>query len=284
MSKTKQYTPRPYFNPIVLDEIENEDQDKNPNDSDSDRDGHHDTQDSVGDTATSENESTYEKRWKDLKKHYDTEVSSLRRKIKDLEESEKSSPSFTPPKTPEDIEAFRNKYPEFYDVMLSVAYGQANATVEKSSTRISELEEKLADAEREKALKVIEKAHADFVQIVNSAEFTNWLETQSSTIQSWVRGNSTDAPAFIRALDLYKLDNGLMTDRKDPSNKETANTFVDNSAAMEVSTKSNGVAVGESNKRTWSRKEIDRMSQTEFDKNEEELTLAMIEGRVIDDK
>lgn len=288
MSKTNKFKPRPYFNPEVLDDLENEDAAaKNPENvstkEDSDHDGRRDTRDNVDASATSENESTYEKRWKDLKKHYDSEVSTLRRKIRELEDNEGSNPPFTPPKTPEDLQKFREQYPEFYDVILSVAHQQANGLVETSSSRIRELEEKLAMTEREKALKLIENAHPDYVPVVNSNDFQEWLEQQTSAIQQWVKENSTDHAAFIRALDLYKLDKGLTTTRKGSSKKEDtkANTFATNSsAAMEVSTKNNSVTVGESGKRIWSRAEIDRMHPTEFEKHEDEITEAMLEGRV----
>lgn len=284
MSKTiKKFAPRPYFNSVVDEELYNEDeeatikaQNTDDNDDDPSDTAGRDTRRST-DPATSD-EDTYEKRWKDLKKHYDTEVSTLRRKIKEMEEE--NDPSFKPPKTVEELESFRKQYPEFYDVMLSVAHQNGSQFASKTDGRIQELEAKLAEAEQEKAFKLIEQAHPDYVKVVADKQFMEWLDKQDSTIQSWVKENSSNAQSFIRALDLYKLDAGLAkppTTRKRGTSNETSTS---SSAALDVSVGSGGVQVGDTNKRIWSRAEINRMTPKDFDKYEEELMAAMMEGRV----
>jgi hypothetical protein len=106
----------------------------------------------------------------------------------------------------------------------------------------------------------------------------DWLDVQDNSIQSWVRTNSNNAKQFIRALDLYKMDSGIT---KHMPNRQTAATKnVDTSAAQNVSVKGASVNVGDSNKRAWTRKEIDRMSASEFALHEAEIDLAHAEGRI----
>lgn len=275
---TKTYTPRPYFNVANLAESEADEQfdhKKNPNGTYGRNPAETDTQDGTND-ATSDNNTDYKKRWIDLKKHYDTEVSDLRRQ---LQENEANKTSFTPPKTTEELEVFRKQNPEFYDVMMSVAHTHVNTYDEAANSRLRQLEEKLAQSEQEKAFAEIEKAHPDYITIVNDASFLEWLDEQDSSIQSWVKTNSNNARQFVRALDLYKLDAGIT--KKIPKRESTKEAKrVNGSSADSVSVSGNSVNIGEGNKRTWSREEINRMSTTQFAELEAELDEAMREGRI----
>lgn len=284
MSNTnKKFTPRPYFNIAAEKEIEEMNNAQNPEQDQDSPSAEGTTPGNSSNKATSGEEATFEKRYKDLKKHYDAEVTRYRSELGTLEEKLNSSTkTFTPPKTVEELEEFRKQNPEFYEVMLSVAYEQANTVAGSTDTnkRISELEAKLTQTEQEKAFALIQQNHPDYVDIVSSQAFADWLDKQTSTVQSMVKGNATDADAFIRALDLYKLDNGGARKRGRPR-KNAAETSVDMSAAQEVTaTGSSSINVGEDGKRIWSREEIKRMSPQEFEKNEEELMAAMTEGRV----
>jgi hypothetical protein len=280
---TGKYTPRPYFNALVDEELDREDKElaaqnlKDEGDTGSAGQATHQNQRATSDGNLED--TTYEKRWRDLKKHYDTEVTKLRDQLKELQENKTS---FKPPKTEEELAAFRNKYPEFYDVMLSVAHQNSSSLVSKTDSRVQELEAKLAEAEQEKAFKEIEKAHPDYVSVVNAQEFLTWLEDQDTTVQSWVKSNSNNARAFIRALDLYKLDAGLAKPQKRTARGSSNETSTSNSsAAQDVRVKSQPTRVGDTNQRTWSRAEIDRMHPDEFEKHEEDIMNAMREGRVL---
>jgi hypothetical protein len=279
MSNTSKYKPRPYVNSVVGEQLYHEEvehtklkEQKEAEEAAFDPhapagQGTH----GAGDKATSL-EVDYEKRWKDLKKHYDTEVSRLRQNVRDLEDS--STVSFTPPKTEEDLEKFRQQNPEFYDVMLSLAHSQ----VTRSGDQLSEMRRKIEDMEQEKALALIARHHPDFETIVKDPKFNAWLEVQDSTIQSWVKDNHDNANAFIRAIDLYKLDAGITKSSSKKQLKETKS--VDTSAAQDVSVSGNSVTVGDTGKRIWSRAEIKRMTPAQFEKFDEEITAAMREGRI----
>jgi hypothetical protein len=271
-TETKKYTPRPYFNVVNYEDPD----EQNPNDNSDQSSANSDTQ--TNREATSE-EATYEKRWKDLKKHYDEEVTRLRQEVRELETTKKEA--FVPPKTTEELESFRKSNPDLYDAMLSVVHNQVNTHGDEASNRIRQLEEVLASTQQEKAFAEIEKAHPDYVSIANDPNFEQWISMQDDTIQSWVKTNSNNARQFIRALDLYKLDSGVTTQM--PNRQASANESRNSqgSAADLVSTPGNKSGnVGDSHKRTWTRAEINRMSGDEFAILEDELTLAMHEGRV----
>jgi hypothetical protein len=297
MSNTKKYKPRPYFNVAVMNELDEEDTvaEQNPyvrytdqdlqNSDTQSKDNKSDTSDKKGSSPNESDskEETFEKRWKDLKKHYDTVVPDLRNKVQDLEVSLEKKNSFNPPKTMEEMESFREQHPEFYDVMLSLAYHQASELGNKSGNRIQQLEEKLAEAEQARAFAEIAKAHPDYLEIVKGQDFSVWLEKQALGVQSWVKDNSNDAALFIRSLDLYKLDTGItkqMPSRKGKESNETRNTM-DTSAADSVSVSGSSISVGDTNKRVWSRDEIRQIiASGQFEKFEEELDEAMSEGRI----
>lgn len=278
----QKYKPRPYFNVANVAAAEAEehfDHKKNQNVTYGRNEADSATQDG-GHDATSNDNTDYKKRWIDLKKHYDTEVSTLRQQLADKEKEK----SFTPPKTAEELEAFRKQNPEFYDVMMSVAHSHLNQYDEQAGSRLRQLEEKLAQSEQEKAFAQIEKAHPDYVKVVNTPEFLEWLDEQDASLQAWVKTNSNNAYQFIRAIDLYKLDAGItkkLPNRKEES-KETKRAPTA-SAADSVSVSGSSVAVGGDGKRIWTREEIQKIIRSgQFEKYEAELDEAMIEGRIRD--
>lgn len=281
MSNTpKTFVNRPYFNSRVEEELAREDEEmvaaQKPDAEDSDHDtGNSDTQNADSQATSDDKESTYEKRWKDLKKHYDQEVTSLRQQLRELQDTN----DFVAPKTEEELQAFRQKYPEFYDVILSVAYEHGKKFGEKTSSRVEDLEKRLFEAEQEKAFKEIEKAHPDYLETVYSDEFMTWLDEQDTVIQSWVKENSNNAGNFIRTLDLYKLDKGIVKTAPKRKASGSNNSSASSSAAEAVSTGSS-VSVGDTGKRVWSKAEISKMSDKDFEKYEEEIMQAMVEGRI----
>ena len=89
-----------------------------------------------------------------------------------------------------------------------------------------------------------------------------------------VYSNSDDADLASRALDLFKRDLGLdVSQVTESSSKPTTQ-----SAADLVSTKTTSVEPRQ--EKIWSEKEIAALSMDEFDRYEQEISLAMQEGRI----
>jgi len=214
----------------------------------------------------------YKKRYDDLKKHYDSKLNEFKSREEEL--LGQVTPEYTAPKTPEELEEFKNQYPDVFEVVETVAHLQSESKAKVLEERLSKLqdrEEQLIQQESEKRLL---ENHPDFDDIRNSDDFHAWAKEQPEAIQDWIYKNATDADLASRAIDLFKKDIGLDTPkRKRSSSKKTS------SAADMVSTKT--TSVEPTQEKIWSEKEIAAMSMAEFDKHESEISDAMQQGRII---
>ena len=216
----------------------------------------------------------YKKRYDDLKKHYDSKLNEFKSREQELlEEAANSRPSYVAPKSPEELEKFREEYPDVYEVVETVSHLQS----EEKSKDLREKLEKLQTREQELLRKDAEKRlidkHPDFEDIRNSDDFHGWAKEQPKSIQDWVYNNADDADLASRALDLFKKDIGMDVVQKKSNSKQSKK-----SAADMVSTKTTSVEPKQ--ERIWTEREIAKMSMAQFDKHEAEISQAMQEGRI----
>ena len=216
----------------------------------------------------------YKKRYDDLKKHYDSKLNEFKSREQELlEEAANSRPSYVAPKSPEELEKFREEYPDVYEVVETVSHLQS----EEKSKDLREKLEKLQSREQELVRKDAEKRlmdkHPDFEDIRNSDDFHGWAKEQPKSIQDWVYNNADDADLASRALDLFKKDIGMDVVQKKSNSKQSKK-----SAADMVSTKTTSVEPKQ--ERIWTEREIAKMSMAQFDKHEAEISQAMQEGRI----
>ena len=216
----------------------------------------------------------YKKRYDDLKKHYDSKLNEFKSREQELlEEAANSRPSYVAPKSPEELEKFREEYPDVYEVVETVSHLQS----EEKSKDLREKLEKLQTREQELVRKDAEKRlmdkHPDFEDIRNSDDFHGWAKEQPTSIQDWVYNNADDADLASRALDLFKKDIGMDVAPKKSNSKQSKK-----SAADMVSTKTTSVEPKQ--ERIWTEREIAKMSMAQFDKHEAEISQAMQEGRI----
>jgi len=216
----------------------------------------------------------YKKRYDDLKKHYDSKLNEFKSREQELlEEAANSRPSYVAPKSPEELEKFRQEYPDVYEVVETVSHLQS----EEKSKDLREKLEKLQTREQELVRKDAEKRlmdkHPDFEDIRNSDDFHGWAKEQPKSIQDWVYNNADDADLASRALDLFKKDIGMDVAPKKSRSKQSKK-----SAADMVSTKTTSVEPQQ--EKVWTEREIASMSMAEFDKHEAEISQAMQEGRI----
>ena len=216
----------------------------------------------------------YKKRYDDLKKHYDSKLNEFKSREQELlEEAANSRPSYVAPKSPEELEKFREEYPDVYEVVETVSHLQS----EEKSKDLREKLEKLQTREQELVRKDAEKRlmdkHPDFEDIRNSDDFHGWAKEQPKSIQDWVYNNADDADLASRALDLFKKDIGMDVVQKKSNSKQSKK-----SAADMVSTKTTSVEPKQ--EKIWTEREIAKMSMAQFDKHEAEISQAMQEGRI----
>jgi hypothetical protein len=217
----------------------------------------------------------YKKRYDDLKKHYDSKLNEFKSREQELiEEATKNRTEYKAPKTEEELEQFKNQYPDVYEVVETVAHLQSESKAKVLEERLSKLQERENQLVRQDAEKRLMERHPDFEDIRNSDDFHGWAKEQPKVIQDWIYSNANDADLASRALDLFKKDFGIDIPKAKSSSKPTRK-----SAADMVSTKTTSVEPKQ--QRVWSEKEIAAMSVAEFDKFEKEISDAMQEGRIV---
>ena len=212
-------------------------------------------------------EASFKKRYGDLRRHTqqlmsqkDQELAKLKAQ---LDSAAKGQIKF--PKTDDEIEAWSKKYPDVSKIVDTIARKRANEALEEGEKRLGhlrDLETKLTKKEAEQQLM---KLHPDFNEIRQDPAFHEWVAMQPLYINDALYKNNTDAMAAARAIDLYKADTGK---RKTSSKKSAAQ-------AVGRSTSATPAATG---KAKFSESQVARMSDREYDANEEAILEAMKSG------
>jgi len=248
-------------------------------------------QDPSEEEATPENETSfaesregsdtdYKKRYDDLKRHYDTKLEEWKQERNELAEArqagrESGLSSTELPKTPEDLEAFRKKYPDVYAIVETVSSLQAENRLKELKEEVDSLKGQEKKLKVQSAYKELLAKHPDFNDLKTNEKFLMWLDEQPQSISDGIYKNNTDAVWASRVVDLYKADMGVTT-KKRKSSKD------DDPAASVSAPKSKDVA-GEttnSNGKIWKASEIGRLKPWEFEKIEKEIDAARAEGRI----
>jgi type II secretory pathway pseudopilin PulG len=216
------------------------------------------------------NEATYQKRYGDLRRHTQNQLSEKDRQLADmkaqLDAAAKGQIKF--PKTDEEIDQWSKKYPDVANIVDTIARKRANEALEEGEKRLQglkDLEHKLTRKDAEQRLM---KLHPDFHKIRASKDFHEWVALQPTYIQDALYRNNSDAQAAGRAIDLYKSDKGKRTGKR--------------SAAESVG-RTSSTAPTTTAKGTWRESQVNKLSDAEFEKNQEEIMTAMRSGKFIYD-
>ena len=215
-------------------------------------------------------EKVFKKRYDDLKRHYDSTVNKHKDDVSKLKRQLEESTEQILPKTKEEIEAWRTKYPDVYDVIETIAHTKADEKAKKIQTELKELESQQAVVQRDKAEVELAKFHPDYHEIRADDKFHQWVSEQDSTIQGWLYENTSNAKLAARAIDLYKVDTGYK--------KKKANDSLEASKSVTSTSKRD---INTANKKTWKVSDIAKMKPAEFAKHEKDIDLARVEGRIV---
>ena len=215
-------------------------------------------------------EKVFKKRYDDLKRHYDSTVNKHKDDVSKLKRQLEESTEQVLPKTKEEIEAWRTKYPDVYDVIETIAHTKADEKAKKIQTELKELESQQAVVQRDKAEVELAKFHPDYNDIRGDEKFHQWVSEQDSTIQGWLYENTSNAKLAARAIDLYKVDTGYKKKKADKSLE--ASKSVTSTSKRDINT---------ANKKTWKVSDIAKMKPAEFAKHEKDIDLARVEGRIV---
>ena len=224
-----------------------------------------------------ETDHDYKKRYDDLKKHYDAKVNEFKQEIADLKTAMQSPQAQMPegvpmPKTPEELQAFKDQYPEVFEVVQTVSSLQAESQLSELRNELGTIKEREKQLEKQKAYEELLRLHPDFDDIKGDDKFLEWLGEQPETISDGIYKNNTDARWAARVLDLYKADMGQTTKKRTKSAASAADA-VTRPVARDVKTTSGAT-------RIWKASEIGKMKPWEFEKAEAELDAARAEGRI----
>ena len=220
----------------------------------------------------------YKKRYDDLKTHYDSRLDEFKAREQELlDEAVKNRPDYKAPKSAEELERFKNEYPDVMAVVETVAHLESESKTKVLEERLSALQTRENELVRKDAEKNLREKHPDFDNIRNSDDFQEWAELQPESIKDWIFNNPDDATLASRALDLFKKDIGLDVSQGNQTRSNSKQT--QQSAADMISTKT--TSVNPKQQRVWSEREISALSMAEFDKYESEISDAMQEGRII---
>ena len=223
-----------------------------------------------------ETDHDYKKRYDDLKRHYDDKVNEFKGEIETLrktmtDRAAEMPRGVTPPKTIEELEEFKERYPDVFEVVQTVSSMQTETQVAQLREELGSIKEREQELEKQKAFEELLRLQPDFNEIKADDKFLAWLEEQPSSISDGIYKNNKDARWASRVVDLYKADTGQT---KKKTKAASAADAVTKAPAREVRTENTG------GKRIWKASEIGKMKPWEFEKAEAELDSARAEGRI----
>ena len=217
----------------------------------------------------------FKKRYDDLKKHYDSTISKHKEELTSLRgQLESSTKQFTPPKSKEELEAWRKEYPDVYSMVETIAMDKATTQSAELENKFKNLQVQQEQIAKEKAEVELLKVHPDFNEIRSKDDFHQWAGEQDLTIQGWLYENTSNAKLAARAIDLYKMDRGLskLTKKEEKDVKKEA--------ARAISKTRKNVESDIPKKKIWTATEISKLKPHEFEKHEKDIDLARLEGRI----
>ena len=216
-------------------------------------------------------EATYQKRYGDLRRHTQQQLAEKDRQLAEmkaqLETAAKGQIKF--PKSDEEIEQWSQKYPDVAKIVDTIARKRANEALEEGEKRMQGLRQLESKITRKEAEVQLMRLHPDFNKIRASKDFHDWVALQPTYIQDALYRNNSDAKAAARAIDLYKADK-----KKKPANQKSA------AQSVGRTTSSAPTAGG---KGTWRESQVSRMSDAEYEKNEESILESMRTGKFVYD-
>ena len=226
-------------------------------------------------------EHDYKKRYDDLKKHYDSKLTEFKDEREQLASELKAVKSrvqelprgATPPKTLEELEEFKERYPDVFEVVETVAGVQTEAKIAKLREEIEVVKEREKSLEKEKAAEELIRLHPDFGELKSDEKFIEWLDDQPEQISNGIYKNNIDAKWAGKVVSLYKAEMGI-------SNKKPTKSNQNDAAATVTKTQPKEVATSNQKGKIWKMSDIAKMKSWEFESLEKEIDLARAEGRI----
>jgi hypothetical protein len=234
--------------------------------------------DNVDDSNLSAEEKTFKKRYGDLRRHSQQQQTQLQAQIDELRTqlTQSTEKQIKLPKSEEELSAWASQYPDVAKIVETIALKKIREENQEVKERMKTLDEREAQAARDKAEAELMHMHPDFDKIRDTDEFHDWVEDQPKWVQNALYENDTDAKAAARAIDLYKSDMGK-------KNKPPRTTY-DRDVAQSVGTRrgasspSNGDEAG-----VIYESAVNKMTSQQYEKNQEAIQKAIQSGKFVYD-
>ena len=227
----------------------------------------------VEETTLSAEEKSFKKRYGDLRRHMQQKEKEWDEKLENLQKASAKA-GIIPPKSDEDIEEWAKEYPDVAGIVETSAAKKAQEMFDKADTRLKQLDEAQAKADRLKSENEIRKSHSDFDSLREADEFHNWADEQPKWVKDALYENADDPASVVRVIDLYKSDKGL-TDTAKKAKKKAAASPVSRRSKTEVDVADASDLIRES--------DVAKMSNKEFEERSDEINKAMRSGKFVYD-
>ena len=226
---------------------------------------------------TSAEEKTFKKRYSDLRRHQQKQSEEFKKEIDELKRqlSVAAQKEMKLPKSDEDIEEWAAEYPDVAKIVETIAMKKAAEQTSLLEDRMKAIDEMQQSATKEKAEAELLRLHPDFGEIRDSDDFHEWADEQPKWVQDALYENDNDARSAARAIDLYKADRGIKSEKKSKKDK---------GAAEAVSTKGNRSTPQTDETSTYLKEsQVQAMSAQEYEKNSDAIMEAIRTGKFIYD-
>lgn len=219
-----------------------------------------DSQEEVEDEPKDREERSWKKRHADLRRHQQEREAALK---KEIEELKSKTSDIAMPSTPEEIEEWARTNPKAAAIVKAIAKEQAAEEAGALSKEMESLKRMKEEIEASKAEAAVLKAHPDFKEITKSDEFHDWVESKTSRFQDMIYEGTPEE--VIEGITLYK--NSLKKDVD--SSKDDAKVAVRRGKSAPAT---------ETKGKSFSESQVEKMSASEYEKNEEAIARSMREG------
>lgn len=235
------------------------------------------TEEVVEEQGGDSEEETFKKRYGDLRRYMQQTVENKDKELETLKKElqQKSKQEFKLPTSEEEIEAWTTKYPEVAKIVDSIAQKRAREASQEVEQSMSDLRKMKSQLEREKAEHQLKTMHPDFDNIRADKRFHQWVKEQPTYIQDALYKNETDAIAAARAIDLFKADMGMISNKRSDAQLEKE--------AAKAVQKTGKNSPSASPNAEWSESKVATLKAHEYEKYEEEILNAMQSGKFVYD-
>ena len=179
------------------------------------------------------------------------------------------------PKSDEDIEEWAKEYPDVAQIVETIAMKKAAEQASVLEDRMKAIDEMQQSASKEKAEAELIRLHPDFSEIRDSDDFHDWADEQPKWVQDALYENDNDARSAARAIDLYKVDRGITSEKKPKKTKGAAEAVSTKGSRSTPQTDETSAYLKES--------AVQAMSPQEYEKNADNIMEAIRTGKFIYD-